>query len=71
MAVEEGATKALEDEVPGVGAIEIDVLGLTIGDRELRLPCRICLSDYVVLLIKNLVRCATSSDGEYVFFFNL
>ena len=33
MAVEEGATEALEDEedeAPGVGAIEIDVLGLTV-----------------------------------------
>ena len=40
MAVEEGATEALEDveededEAPGVGAIEMDVLGLTVGDKD-------------------------------------
>ena len=38
MAVEEGATGALEDEegeeAPGVGAIEIDVLGVTVGDKD-------------------------------------
>ena len=61
MAIEEGATEALEDEeegdeVPGVRAIEIDALGLTVGDKELRLPCRICLSNYVVFLTKNFVR---------------
>ena len=45
MAVEEGAAGALEEgeeeeieeegeETPGVGAIEIDVLGLTVGDKD-------------------------------------
>ena len=41
MAVEEGATEALEEdeegdkeEAPGVGAFEIDVLGVTAGDED-------------------------------------
>ena len=43
MAVEEGAAGALgeddeekedEEEAPGVGALEIDVLGLTVEDKD-------------------------------------
>ena len=37
MAVDEGAFEALDDdeEAPGVGAIEIDALGLTVGAVEM------------------------------------